>query len=56
MYGYLINVLVTAVTAAVVFAVWVTNRRRIAAEARPDQQRVLLSPPLLLALRLASLA
>jgi ribonuclease Y len=32
MYGYLINVLVTAVTAAVVFAVWVANRRRIAAE------------------------
>jgi ribonuclease Y len=31
-YGYLINVLVTAVTAGFVFALWVANRRRIAAE------------------------
>jgi ribonuclease Y len=30
--GYLLNVLVTVVTAAAVFAVWVANRRRIAAE------------------------
>ena len=29
---YLINALVTIVTAAAVFAVWVANRRRIAAE------------------------
>ena len=31
-YGFLINVLVTTVTAAAVFAVWVANRKRIAAE------------------------
>jgi ribonuclease Y len=31
-YGFLINVLVTLVTAAAVFAVWVANRKRIAAE------------------------
>ena len=31
-YGYLINVLVTAVAAGLVFAVWVANRNRIAAE------------------------
>ncbi len=31
-YGFLINVLVTSVTAAAVFAVWVANRKRIAAE------------------------
>ncbi len=31
-YGYLINVLVTAVAAGLVFAVWVANRKRIAAE------------------------
>jgi ribonuclease Y len=30
--GYLVNVLVTVVTAAAVFAVWVANRKRIAAE------------------------
>jgi ribonuclease Y len=30
--GYLLNVVVTIVTAAAVFAVWVANRRRIAAE------------------------
>jgi ribonuclease Y len=30
--GYLVNVLVTVVAAAAVFAVWVANRRRIAAE------------------------
>jgi ribonuclease Y len=30
--GYLVNVVVTIVTAAAVFAVWVANRRRIAAE------------------------
>jgi ribonuclease Y len=32
MSGYLINILVTAVTAAALFAVWLANRRRIAAE------------------------
>ena len=31
-YGFLVNVLVTLVTAAAVFAVWVANRKRIAAE------------------------
>jgi ribonuclease Y len=31
-YGYLIAVLVTVVTAAAMFAVWVANRKRIAAE------------------------
>jgi ribonuclease Y len=31
-YGYLINVLVTAVTAGFVFALWVASRRRMAAE------------------------
>ncbi len=31
-YGYLINVLVTAVAAGLVFAVWVATRRRIAAD------------------------
>jgi ribonuclease Y len=31
-YGYLINVVVTVVTAGAVFAVWVANRKRIAAE------------------------
>ena len=31
-YGYLINVLVTAVAAVAVFFVWVANRKRIAAE------------------------
>jgi ribonuclease Y len=31
-YGYLINVIVTVVTAGAVFAVWVANRKRIAAE------------------------
>jgi len=30
--GYLLNIVVTIVTAAAVFAVWVANRRRIAAE------------------------
>ena len=30
--GYLVNVLVTVITAAAVFAVWVANRKRIAAE------------------------
>jgi ribonuclease Y len=32
MYGLLVNVLVTLVTAAAVFAVWAANRKRIAAE------------------------
>jgi ribonuclease Y len=31
-YGLLLNILVTLVTAALVFAVWVANRKRIAAE------------------------
>ena len=31
-FGFLINVLVTVVTAAAVFAVWVANRKRIAAQ------------------------
>ena len=31
-YGFLVNVLVTLVTAAALFAVWVANRKRIAAE------------------------
>ena len=31
-YGFLVNVLVTLVTASAVFAVWVANRKRIAAE------------------------
>ncbi len=31
-YGYLIDALVTALTAAIVFAIWVTNRKRIAAQ------------------------
>jgi ribonuclease Y len=31
-YGYLIDALVTALTAAVVFAIWVANRKRIAAQ------------------------
>jgi ribonuclease Y len=31
-YGYLIDALVTAVTAGIVFAIWVANRKRIAAE------------------------
>ena len=30
--GYLVNVLITLVAAAAVFAVWVANRKRIAAE------------------------
>ena len=30
--GYLINIVVTVVTAAAVFAVWIANRKRIAAE------------------------
>src|SRR5438876_8018746 len=31
-FGYLMDVLITLVTAAAVFAVWVANRKRIAAE------------------------
>ena len=31
-YGLLVNLVVTLVTAGLVFAVWVSNRRRIAAE------------------------
>jgi len=31
-YGYVIDALVTALTAALVFALWVANRRRIAAQ------------------------
>ena len=31
-YAYLLNVLITAVTAGVVFAVWLASRKRIAAE------------------------
>ena len=38
--GYLVNVIITVVAAAAVFAVWVANRKRIAAETigRADEQ------------------
>jgi ribonucrease Y len=41
-FGYLVNVLVTLAAAAAVFAVWVANRRRIAAETigRAEEQAV----------------